>query len=1137
MHRAAALAWGIFVFAGVALPADVGGVTGDTPPAARRPLDSITFEPTIATTSAPVATIPPEIVEVCLQARALAADAQAPIARTLLLEALDHSSGNLPEVRLELADVALQLDDFQLAQSMCDAALAQRPQWPRALLVRGEVARARGDWALASRHYRLATQLSDTAADDPFVTAAWYRLGETLEREGYTLAAAESLDRFVERCWGENPEHRFAPVVAKVLESEEVVVYRRAVGLFERIGDVDAAIRSAQRAADLRPSDGAAAQLLLDVLGRAGRCDDVLKRSLAWFESGAASGGAPILPPRAFAATLVSAARDCDRIDDLIAALTKRSVRGGLPNLNAIVAEELRSQAQPEAARRLLLVGAESQPDSRAAAAARIRADLAAGERSSAAETLAAFLRRTPGELDILAEAFLPLDSTPRSVESPAVTTSSSPADLEATVAEVLTRLATGAGAAELDRLEALHASGENPLLLRISIALANLMVDRWERARDLATQVIEMSPRCAVAACVRGLALIALDDPNAAKLGLHEAARLKDDVPHYAFELGRFFNTRTDDRLGAQRWLNSALRIDPTFSPALDELVTAYVADRPPKAEQAKLAIDRAERMGAAADSLRRSRLELRFAGERWSSDHVDALARDFAAFPNDSLTGRRLVEGRLRNADAENALLVVTALMQRDPRNYELAQLASVTYAQVLDFGQAVAAQRLITERFPMQFQGRLRLCELLRFDFDIEAARRELRELIRIAPDNNRRNLARELLYSAYADFGETDEALKLIDEWSALPEGGAWKSLRFSALANGRRWDQLLRELNSALAKHPDDLNLRSIYLGFAPRCGATDEAIERLKKWAEAARGPARLNHQLGLVRMLRQAKRTEEALGICNKILNESADALPGSARIEVLIARANCLSDLGRIDEALDAASEASTRAVEAEADLRPLVREETLAMLLRAEQYDRALQLLDRWPPDAEFGGEATLLRQRCGVLQAARRDVEYTAVAERLLELVPNNPGINNDLGYTWVDRGENVDRAERMIRRAVAFEPTSAAYLDSLGWARYKRGDFAGARFWLERATRLVEGRDPVLFDHRGDAEYRAGDHDAAQASWAAALEIANEALEVTVSNRDPKFSDRVTEKLRIARDAGTPQLAPLAENMP
>ena len=46
--------------------------------------------------------------------------------------------------------------------------------------------------------------------------------------------------------------------------------------------------------------------------------------------------------------------------------------------------------------------------------------------------------------------------------------------------------------------------------------------------------------------------------------------------------------------------------------------------------------------------------------------------------------------------------------------------------------------------------------------------------------------------------------------------------------------------------------------------------------------------------------------------------------------------------------------------------------------------------------------------------------------------------------NALGYTLADRTDKLREAEKLIRKALRYDPDSPAIIDSLGWVLYKRG---------------------------------------------------------------------------------------------
>ena len=80
--------------------------------------------------------------------------------------------------------------------------------------------------------------------------------------------------------------------------------------------------------------------------------------------------------------------------------------------------------------------------------------------------------------------------------------------------------------------------------------------------------------------------------------------------------------------------------------------------------------------------------------------------------------------------------------------------------------------------------------------------------------------------------------------------------------------------------------------------------------------------------------------------------------------------------------------------------------------------------------------------------------------------------------NYLGYSWIDRGENLEEGLALIRQALTGRPDSGAMVDSLGWAFYRLGRYDEALRFLERALEL-RASDPTINDHLGDVYWRVG----------------------------------------------------------
>jgi tetratricopeptide (TPR) repeat protein len=118
-------------------------------------------------------------------------------------------------------------------------------------------------------------------------------------------------------------------------------------------------------------------------------------------------------------------------------------------------------------------------------------------------------------------------------------------------------------------------------------------------------------------------------------------------------------------------------------------------------------------------------------------------------------------------------------------------------------------------------------------------------------------------------------------------------------------------------------------------------------------------------------------------------------------------------------------------------------------------------------------------------------AGRDGDAERTLRLLLEMEPSNAEALNYLGYLLANRGRSLDEAVRLVERALVAEPGNPAYLDSLGWAHFRRGDLEEAEKYLSPAAQQLP-RNAVVQDHLGDVLARRGRWADAIAAWTRAL---------------------------------------------
>jgi tetratricopeptide (TPR) repeat protein len=135
--------------------------------------------------------------------------------------------------------------------------------------------------------------------------------------------------------------------------------------------------------------------------------------------------------------------------------------------------------------------------------------------------------------------------------------------------------------------------------------------------------------------------------------------------------------------------------------------------------------------------------------------------------------------------------------------------------------------------------------------------------------------------------------------------------------------------------------------------------------------------------------------------------------------------------------------------------------------------------------------------------------------------------------------WVDRNMNLDEAGVMIKKALEIEPDNGAYIDSLGWFYFKKGDYARALSELLHAADLINPPDPVVYEHIGDTYKSLGNTAQALTYWQKGLTLdpGNQSLTTKIDEAKAKMtSNPANTPLPVfpgssSTPAPTPQLTP------
>lgn len=348
---------------------------------------------------------------------------------------------------------------------------------------------------------------------------------------------------------------------------------------------------------------------------------------------------------------------------------------------------------------------------------------------------------------------------------------------------------------------------------------------------------------------------------------------------------------------------------------------------------------------------------------------------------------------------------------------------------------------------------------------------------------------------------------DEAETDFKALTGMSEVGSLFMLDYGGFLERRgRWNDALALYDSGLLSEPGDRELMAARARAASRKGAPpmptirEGAAKALIAPAAAMIAERQGELALAYLRLaLRLDPSRDEAWVLVGDVMNASGDAdaareayshvQPGSTNYSAARAKMAWTYQLaGEKETALKLAAEA----VAADpADRDAII---TQADLLRAnDRYAEAAEVLNRLISEDERAPDWRLLYMRGVALERSGRWPEAEKDLTQALAQQPDEPELLNYLGYTWIDRGERLQEALDMVRRASDANPRSGAMIDSLGWAYYRLGDYKTAVDKLERAVEL-EPADPEINNHLGDAYWRVGRRIEAQFQWRRVLTL-------------------------------------------
>ncbi len=279
--------------------------------------------------------------------------------------------------------------------------------------------------------------------------------------------------------------------------------------------------------------------------------------------------------------------------------------------------------------------------------------------------------------------------------------------------------------------------------------------------------------------------------------------------------------------------------------------------------------------------------------------------------------------------------------------------------------------------------------------------------------------------EILAQTYLEHEQYDLAYEQLEVLEASADDVLSARMRMAlVLIEQKKYDQAVVKLKDVLRQVPESDKIRFYLAAIYEEMGKHPEAIENFSRIpAESQYYGESVVHAAYL---LKQSKKVDAAIDIVKEGLSKRQDVA------QFYSIYASLLDEKG---------------------------------------DYKKAATVLDdgakRFPDNVQLQFFLGTIQDRLG------DKLQVVEHMKKVIEMDPNHVQGLNYLAFTYAEGNNNLEDAEKLVRRALEIEPHDGYILDTLGWILYKKGKVQDSIKILEAALKS-QPNEAIIAEHLGDA---------------------------------------------------------------
>jgi tetratricopeptide (TPR) repeat protein len=570
---------------------------------------------------------------------------------------------------------------------------------------------------------------------------------------------------------------------------------------------------------------------------------------------------------------------------------------------------------------------------------------------------------------------------------------------------------------------------------------------------------------------------LMRAHQPQAAEEQLRQVVALQPNVLTHRYRLARFYIVQKNLD-AAERTLNEAVTVAPTDPEPKLQLVEFLAAQR--GHERALGEVDRLIAREPSNDALK---LALgQFLVQQGASERAEALFRDVIAHAGskpEALQARnRLAALLLLRHDVSGATAQVELALKANPRDNDALILRSNIALATGNATGAIADLRVVLRDQPNAALVWRALALAYRQNNQPDLAGDAIRNAVQLAPNDtaSRFDLAQSL-----ANQGSFDEAAPLLVQLvKDEPLNLQFQAALFRVQAAQKQYTQA-RATAADIQKSNPNLALGYYFTGLISEAEQNVDQAERDYEQALKVQ-PDSAEALVAVTRLNVRLKKPERAMARLDAVIASQPNSpLARNLKAELQASQGQSSAAIATFEAAIQVAPKWEALY-------------HGLAMTqMAAKRSDDAIATLKRGIE--QTGGSPSLVGDLGVLYQSTGRANDAIALYEGLLAKDPRSTFAANNLAMLLVDSRSDAASLKRAQELAAQLAASSAAssegVIDTMGWVKYRSGDYRGAEALLQQAVDKARG-NPEMHYHLGMAQLRAGEQESAVKNLEVAL---------------------------------------------